>query len=128
MEANGANPLKHKPQRNKELKRLQVQQRGAAKDERRLSVLKANKLIYGLIWSESDQIQLISSVTKCADLGDEISKKRMAIKDKLAKNRKLKEECSRDRFWRLAKRVTKNKGLLSALKAPDGRLVTELMS
>ena len=125
VEAYGTNPLKRKPRRNKDLKRLQSQRRGAAKEERRLSVLKANKLINGLIWSEADQIQLISSVTKCADLGDEISKKRMVIRDKLAKNGKLKEECSRDRFWRLAKRVTKNKGLLSALKAPDGRLVTE---
>ena len=80
-------------------------------------------MINGVILEESDQSQLI---TENADLGDEIRKQCLIIQDKLAKNKRFKDNYTGDWFWRLEKRITKNKGLITALKAPDGRSVMEI--
>lgn len=82
-------------------------------------------MLNGVVLDECDQTLLVTAVTENADLGDEIRKQRMVIQDKLAKNQRLKDSYTGDWFWRLAKRVTKNKGLFTALKAPDDRFVTE---
>ena len=121
IEAYGTRLPKRIKHKNRKLKRLQQKHRQVAQVEQRQSVAKMNNMINGVIWEESNQIQLVKAVTENADLGDEIRKQRMIIQDKLAKNKRLKDSYTGDRFWRLAKRVTKNKGLITALKAPDGR-------
>ena len=125
VEAYGTRQAKGVKHKNRKLKRLQQERRRVAQVERRLSVAKINKMLNGIVWDECDQTLLAKAVTENADLGDEIRKQRMVIQDRLAKSGRLKDSYTSDRFWRLAKRVTKNKGLFSALKAPDGRLVTE---
>ncbi|XP_023345051.1 uncharacterized protein LOC111714221 [Eurytemora carolleeae] len=125
VEAYGTRQAKGVKHKNRKLKRLQQERRRVAQVERRLSVAKINKMLNGIVWDECDQTLLAKAVTENADLGDEIRKQRMVIQDRLAKSGRLKDSYTSDRFWRLAKRVTKNKGHFSALKAPDGRLVTE---
>ena len=71
------------------------------------SVAKINKMLNEVVWDDCDQTLLVKAVTENADLGDEIRKQHMVIQDRIAKNERLRDSYTSDRFWRLAKRELK---------------------
>ena len=125
IEAYGNVQLGGRRHKNRPLKRLRQAKRLADREERKLSVLKATRILNSLEWSEEDQERLVAAAATCDDFGAEIKRKRIELSASDYKRRKVKGLSRNENFWKFARRVEKNKGKLDALKDSDGNLVTE---
>ena len=109
------------------IKKLRVRRQAAEWNRNRLSLVRAKKKLRNQIWSAAEQEQLVAAAVECSDLSEEIRKKELEIKLDKTKIFRSRKSNIDNQFWNLARRVEKKKGLLSAIKDCDGRLVTEIL-
>ena len=69
----------------------------------------------------------MAAAVECNDLSEEIRKKELEIKLDNRRTLRSKKSSIDKQFWNLARRVEKKKGLLSAIKDCDGKLITEFL-
>ena len=118
IEAYGNVQLGGRRHKNRPLKRLRQAKRLADREQRKLSVLKATRILNSLEWSEEDQERLVAAAVTCDDFGAEIKRKRIELSASDYKKRMMKGLSSNENFWKFARRVERNKGKLDALKDP----------
>ena len=127
LEAYGNAPRTKVKRQNKHLKRLQYQKKTADQKSKKLSLERTNIILNHGIWSEENQELLEQAVIEGGDLGTEINKKKLELAMSKSNKKRIKETLKTEKFWKVAQRTLKKKGLLTSIKDADGKLVTDYL-